>query len=271
MVTGRLPGDGPVQLGPVALPTGRPVTGHSGIHIAWATADPVPGSGRIWAALSGLHPQTGLVPVQLDGLRADTAFPADRRGTPGDALRPWDNGEFSRPQDPGGADRLDAGAVLADRWRDWVPPPSDDDPELAGQPAPLTPAERHHALDVVLPRIRRAHQATPAARIGLVRADRPADVLAVIGWDGLANRGRSLLPLTAVLRSWEDRFGARLIDVGFADLRLLVQRPPRTLAAAQHVAAEQVVLADECVDGMRDIPNLAARLVNSPIWTFWWD
>jgi len=25
-----------------------------------------------------------------------------------------------------------------------------------------------------------------------------------------------------VLRSWEDRFGAQVIDVGFADLRLLV-------------------------------------------------
>jgi len=42
-----------------------------------------------------------------------------------------------------------------------------------------------------------------------------------------------------MLRSWEDRFGARLIDVGFADLRLLVERPPRTLEAAQRLAAEQ--------------------------------
>jgi Domain of unknown function (DUF4253) len=97
-------------------------------------------------------------------------------------------------------------------------------------------------------------------------------VLPVIGWDGLANYGEeALLPLTAVLRSWEDRFGARLIDVGYADLRLLVDRPPRTLEAARRIAAEQVVLADECIDGMRDIPHIAARLVNAPIWTFWWD
>ncbi|MGI8451338.1 MAG: hypothetical protein ACR2MP_29960 [Streptosporangiaceae bacterium] len=44
---------------------------------------------------------------------------------------------------------------------------------------PLTPAERQQALDSVLPRIRVAHKATPAARIGLVIADRPADVLLV--------------------------------------------------------------------------------------------
>jgi Domain of unknown function (DUF4253) len=74
-----------------------------------------------------------------------------------------------------------------------------------------------------------------------------------------------------VLRSWEDRFGARLIDAGYADLRLLVERPPRTLHAAQRIAAEQVVLADECIEATKDILNIAVRLVNAPIWTFWWD
>jgi hypothetical protein len=112
--------------------------------------------------------------------------------------------------------------------------------------------------------------ATGAARIGLVAVGRPADVLPVIGWGRLAGRGEPLL-LTAVLRSWEDRFGARLIDVGYADLRLLVERPPRTLEAAQRIAAEQVLVADDCIDGLRDIPHIAARLVNFPIWTFWRD
>ena len=74
-----------------------------------------------------------------------------------------------------------------------------------------------------------------------------------------------------MLRSREDRFGARPIDVGYADLRLLVERPPRSLEAAQCLAAEQVVLADDCIDGAREVPNIAARLVNAPIWTFWWD
>jgi hypothetical protein len=274
MVKGRLPDEGPVRLGPVTLPAGRLITGYGGRdHVAWATVDPVPESGRVWAALSELHPQTGLVPIQLDGYGGDTR-------------RPWDDGDFTRPEDPREADGLDAGAVLEDLWRDWVPLPDQDDPELMEMRAPftlefpglaapervtLTPAERQQALDVVLPRIRLAHGATPAARIGLVAAGRPADVLPVIGWGGVANRWQFLLPLTAVLRSWEDRFGARLIDVGYAGLRLLVERPPRTLEAAQHIAAEHVVLADECIEAFRDIPNTAARLVNAPIWTFWWD
>ena len=285
MVKGRLPGEGPARLGPVNLPAGKLIAGYSD-HVAWATADPVPGSGRVWAALSELHPQTGLIPVLLGGMRIGSMFPGDRRGLPGDGLRPWDNGEFDRPDDPSGADGVDVPALLADRWRDWVSWPQEEDAETierrwpftlewpglaAAEHTPLTESERQHGLDVVLPQIRAANRETPEARVGLVAAERAADVLAVIGWGGLGDRGESVLPLTAVLRSWEDRFGARLIDIGFADLRLFVERPPRTLKAAQRLAAEQAVLADDCIDGAREIPNLAPRLVNAPIWTFWWD
>jgi hypothetical protein len=48
-------------------------------------------------------------------------------------------------------------------------------------------------------------------------------------------------------------------------------RSPRTRAAGHRIAAEHVVLADECIDECREIPNIAARLVNAPIWAFWWD
>jgi len=78
------------------------------------------------------------------------------------------------------------------------------------------------------------------------------------------------MPLIAVLGSWEDRFGARLIDVGFAGPRLLVERP-RALEAAERIAAEQVVLSDDWIAGARDVHHIATRLVNAPIWTFWWD
>jgi Domain of unknown function (DUF4253) len=274
MVKGQLPDEGPARLGPVTLPAGRLIAGYGGTgHVAWATVDPVLESGRVWAALSGLHPRTGLVPIQLDSSDEDLG-------------RPWDGGDFLEPQDPRQADRLDAGAVLENLWRGSVWP-DEDDPEAmrrwapftldwpglaAPEPAPLTPAGRQHALDVVLPRIRAADGVTPQARIALVAAGRPADVLAVLGWGGLVNQpGSPLLPLTAVLRSWEGRFGARLIDVGYDTLRLLVERPPRTLEAAQRIAAEHVVLADDCIDGARDIPGIAARLVNALIWTFWWD
>lgn len=277
MTKGRLPEErGPLRIGPVTLPAGRLIMGYfSNQAVAWATDEPVPGSARAWAALSKLHPETGLVPIQLDGVN-------------GDARHPWDFGGFVEPEDPRDADGLDAGALLQDLWDDWVSWPDEDDPyseaierrapfslDFPGlappEHTPLTTAERDKALNEVLPKIRQAHRATAAARIALVAADRPADVLPAIGWDGLAQRGESLLPLTAVLRSWEDRFGARLIDVGSPDLRLFVERPPRSTRAAQRIAAEHVVMADECTGASTTVPTIAARLLNAHLWTFWWD
>ncbi len=126
MVKGRLPDEGPVRLGPVTLPAGKLIPGYdSRDHVAWATVDPVPQSGRVWAALSELHPQTGLVPIQLDGLSGNTR-------------RPWDDGDFIPPEDPREADELDAGAVLQWEWRAWVPHPRRDDPEMVAVRAPFS-------------------------------------------------------------------------------------------------------------------------------------
>jgi hypothetical protein len=115
----------------------------------------------------------------------------------------------------------------------------------------------------------------PAARIGLVRASRPADVLPMLGWSGAANRMDTALPIAAVLRSWEDRFGAQLLEVGFAEIRLLVERPPRSYDAAQRLAAEQFAFCDECSlgdqVGLNEVGTICDGLVNAPMWGFWWD
>jgi hypothetical protein len=117
-----------------------------------------------------------------------------------------------------------------------------------------------------------------AARIGLIAARRPADVLPKVGWtcfddpayeDGI----RNAVWIGAILRSWESRFGARLLTVGpGAEIRLLVQRPPRTLEAAGTIAAEHSAFCTECGgDGLRTVREIAPALVDAPIWTFWWD
>src|SRR6185437_4843435 len=73
MASERLPDEGPVRLGSVDLPAGKLVKGNiEGDHVAWATVDPVPRAGWAWAALSELHPRTGLVPILLDGLPGDS-------------------------------------------------------------------------------------------------------------------------------------------------------------------------------------------------------
>jgi hypothetical protein len=108
-----------------------------------------------------------------------------------------------------------------------------------------------------------------AARVGLVPAARPADALPALGWNQALI---TAVPLAAVLRSWEDRLGARLLRVGFAEISVLAQRPPRTRESAQHLAAEHWAFCSEFGGtGLHDVPGITASLMNSPIWTFWWD
>jgi hypothetical protein len=68
--------------------------------------------------------------------------------------------------------------------------------------------------------------------------------LATTGWiafddpayeDGI----RNAVWIGATLRSWETRFGARLLAIGpGAQIQLLVSRPPRAIDAAKKIAAE---------------------------------
>jgi hypothetical protein len=159
-------------------------------------------------------------------------------------------------------------------------PPAEPDPR-EGQPFPglappagdgLSQAERDAALASLEP-----------ARVGLVPARRPADVPATVGWavfgaDGPSEFGpvqwsANAVWVGSVLRSFEDRFGATLLKLGpGAELRLLAERPPRTLEHATRIAAEHSVFCDECAgQGLREVPDIAAALVGAPIWTFWWD
>src|SRR5258708_5252199 len=219
MASNSLPPDGELRIGPVMLPAGRQIhAGYgSGGPVAWATTEPVPDAGRVWAALSAAHPDTGLVPFLLSGLG-------------GDPWRPWDEEEFSDPEDISGLDGLTATAVLQPRWDGLVPDEDEDwdEEEVRAGLGPfsrtfpgLAPAEdtplSAQQLDAVLGSLH-------PKRIGLAAAGRPADVLPRIGWS--PNWGA--LAHAAVLRSWEDRFRARLLQVGFDEIRLLAQRPPRT-------------------------------------------
>jgi Domain of unknown function (DUF4253) len=276
MAVSDMPEDGQLRFGQVALPAGKRIRAvyPPGEPVAWVTLQPVPDPGRVWAALSAAHQETGLVPILLSGMGGD----------PQDTRRPWDNGEFDPPPDVTELERMEAASVLQEMW-DGTAYEGDDedgeeeDDEMVAMRAPfsrqfpgLAPAEysplSQDQLQNVLTSLR-------PARLGLVPASRPADVLPLIGWSGFAPGTDGTLSLAAVLRSWEDRFGARLLDVGFAQIRLLVERPPRTYEAAQGLAVEQFAFCNECTlagqAGLSDVGSIAAGLVNTPVWGFSWD
>lgn len=275
MTSADVPEDGELLIGSVSLPTGRQIRSNDGRGepVAWATTEPVPDAGRVWAALSEAHAQSGLVPFLLAGI--------------GDGPeRPWDTQEFRDADDLTELDHLDAAELLREEWLRQTTEYDDYDEEdeeygdeefarsIAEDVAPfsrrqfpgIAQAEEQQLdadqFDWVL-------SGLGLARVGLVPAGRPADVLPMLGWN---QAFVTAVPYAAVLRSWEDRFGARLLRVGLAEISVLAQRPPRAPESAQHLAAEHWAFCSEFGGtGMHDVTRITASLMSSPIWTFWWD
>jgi len=106
--------------------------------------------------------------------------------------------------------------------------------------------------------------------LGLVPVARAADVPAALGWAGA--EGWDAARVSAVLRSWEDRFGAVLVRMGRATLELAVAAPPWERSECQAVAAEHYAFCDDTYRGnpgtLRDYANL---LRGATRWSFWWD
>ena len=267
MATGMLPEDGELRLGPVMLP-GRRVVPDEGSRepVAWVTTETAFYPGLVWSALSDMRQESDLVPIVL----------ADDPNTMSSQI------VFCLPSDILELDHMDAARTLAGLWQDNVSP--DHDEIWAAEYAPFTaqfpglaPPQDGRLSQAQL---RETLSALPPAYIGLVPAQRPADVLPLTGWLGPDCNYPDNLTLATILRSWEDRFGARLLYIGpGAEIQLLVERPPRDLQSAQRIAAEAFVFSDAfCHDygkptryDLRAIPEIALVLVNAPTWSFWWD
>ena len=107
--------------------------------------------------------------------------------------------------------------------------------------------------------------------LALVAVSRPADVPAAVGWAG-AGEEWDAATVSAVLRTWEDRFGAVLVRMGRATLELAVAAPPWERSECLAIAAEHYAFCDDTYRGnpgtLRDYANL---LRGSTRWSFWWD
>ena len=262
-----LPADGEIRIGGVRL-SGHLVRAQSGPEVAWVTDEPQQYPGRVWLELSRARAQTGLVPVLL----------ADEP--------PLEWGDDQ--QDPSGADGVRLEEVFTGLWDYQLPISAAErlDPDFAAQRAPfgwqfpgLAPPE-HVTLDPVwlawaLDGLESVDDSPERARIGLVRAVRPADVPAILGWfppvgaREAGSEAQDIIRLVAVLRSWEDRFGATLLQLGPTGmLCVLAERPPATIEAATALAAEHWAFGESWPDSVQEA---AAALIATPVWSFWWD
>ena len=91
-------------------------------------------------------------------------------------------------------------------------------------------------------------------RLGLAEVADPSEVPALLGW----GPGGA----TAVLQSWQARYGATLVVLGTQTMVLSVARPPTTMAQAERVAAEHRVFRSEPA-GLR---SYASTLVRARRW-----
>ncbi|WP_405440468.1 DUF4253 domain-containing protein [Streptomyces avidinii] len=156
--------------------------------------------------------------------------------------------------------------IIAPFGRDWpgLADPGADGPEDGPDPEAAACALADELIE---------EGALPAPRLALVPAGRPADVPTIVGWGGPTNHENDTALISTVLRSWEDRFGARVVALGFDELHLSVAAPPRTVVRALPVAAEHFALApDNIWQGSGSIRAYADEAVTgSNHWGFWWD
>ncbi|MFD7435923.1 DUF4253 domain-containing protein [Streptomyces sp. NPDC059861] len=159
--------------------------------------------------------------------------------------------------------------VLAEYWEDQA---DDDWPGLAPEPEPAVPDPDAVATDLA------EHLLTDGTwlkepRLALVPARRSADIAAAIGWSGPVNHEDDVARLCAVLRSWEDRFGIRVVALTFDQLIVSVAAPPTTPDAARAVAAEHYAFCPDHVDrsGFPASDAYAEQLIDREFWSFWWD
>ncbi|WP_418955233.1 DUF4253 domain-containing protein [Streptomyces tritici] len=225
-----------------------------------------------WARYAAASAGTGLRPVLLE---PDTHVAEWWRGALDPALT-------SRPADH------DAEAVLKGLWDDAAldhEDEEDDDGDEGGggilapytgswpgiAPSRPVSADADAVAAEVVGELSEHRFSGP--RLALVPVARSADLPAAIGWAGPLNHENDTARLCAVLRSWEDRFGVRVVALSLDRLDLSVAAPPRTVEEALAVAAEHFAFCPDNVwQGYETLLTYAEEaLVGNHHWTFWWD
>ncbi|MFJ6571659.1 DUF4253 domain-containing protein [Streptomyces sp. NPDC091292] len=231
----------------------------------YAEAPAVPGD---WRRLLPARRTAGLQPVLLGSI-----------GPTGGRPEEWD----LNPEGTTYAGDHDAEEVLAEVWEAYAQDELSGDPASGAAPVGPWPGlaapgssdfdpdgEAAELADILT--LGDSWLGTP--RLALVPARRSADIPAAIGWSGPLNFEDDVARLSAVLRSWEDRFGIRVVALTFDQLVVSVAAPPTTTEAAEALAVEHFAF---CPDNIQQgtHPTLSAyakhRIIDQPTWSFWWD
>jgi hypothetical protein len=109
------------------------------------------------------------------------------------------------------------------------------------------------------------------AHIALIPTDDPTAIPAYMQW-GNWNECPPPAYHVAALRAWRDRYGAELVGLSADVINLRVSRKPATREEALELAREQYFYCNDIIDqGVGSYSRLAAGLMASDWWFFWWD
>jgi Domain of unknown function (DUF4253) len=278
---------------PTGLPAGRFVVPRPSAEdgrlytepVLWVSEEPQASAGELWAALLGTRAETGLWPLLLLGVyvgqRMRDILPPEliRR----QAHRPWHAGELEPVPVEGIAD-VTASQILARCWQEVVSGTADETFDFGGDELPGLPFREWPGLASPPPADRAPDPDVTAARIvgsperlseltgrddppyiGLTPATDGAAAIAACGWPTSAV---DLTEAAAVVRSWQERFGARVCVLGINTLAMTVARHPKSLEEARLVAAEHFAFHKAIA---AEFDEYAQNLIGAQTWFFWWD
>jgi hypothetical protein len=236
---GDLRSSPPAAVAGVKLPPGSLQTGESGTTF-WISNDYLERPAVLAGELASQFAQTGLWPL---GWSWASEGPQ----------------EYSQEQvnlDEVAA--LDVTALLTSAWGDYGFDPAQF-PGLAEKSSQLRTIDAFSILDGAEP-----WAELPGRSLLLVPCARPADALAALG---ISAERLEPAPLCAVLRSWEKRFAAFVVDLSPSSITFAVHAPPSAPEHARRLAAEIAAIAttDELMQA-NGIESLAATLQRAQHW-----
>jgi hypothetical protein len=111
----------------------------------------------------------------------------------------------------------------------------------------------------------------PVVYLGLAKIEKPWHLPAILKY-GAWNDCPEPEVHCAFHREWQDKFQSEITGMSGDVVECAVKNPPTDCKAATNLAWEQYwYCADIVWQGCQSISNLAATLLNSPYWYFWWD
>jgi hypothetical protein len=111
----------------------------------------------------------------------------------------------------------------------------------------------------------------PEVYLGLAEISEPWQLPAIAKYGGWNECPEAEIHC-AILRKWQSQYGAQVVGMSSDVIECSVEKPPANRQAALELAYEQYYYCADVVEqGCNSINNLAAILLNSRYWYFWWD